>query len=225
MDCLPIPFKATQTPTTVPANTGTVTSGAQAGGAGWGSCEYYKIDPGASLKLEYRAKADGPLESAANYTNTATLTGTSMAGTIDGERTYKAEAQASVTAPTLGIEKSSSPDPVTIGQDYTSVIKVNLNAGVRYYSAGVVDTLPPGVVAPTAGQVSIACTYTGDDDPDANQCSTPTSSFLTEPPSKIGWAFGDVSQDDRPRTIAITYTSRVADVPVPPASTPDNKAG
>ena len=212
LDCLPIPFKATQTPTTDPLPAlGTVTSGTRRSCA-VGMCERTQNRSGRLTQA--RVQGERPMDRwKARRTTPTPATRPAPAAGRSTVSAYKAEAQASVTAPTLGIEGRQPGSGHHRCRIAPRSHQVNLNAGVRYYSAGVVDTLPRGVVAPTAGQVSIACTYTGDDDPTPTSARR-TSSFLTEPPSKIGWAFGDVRSDDRPRTIAITYTSRVADVPV-----------
>ena len=158
VDCLPVPFEWVSTIS--PASGVTVLPGPGGGCAGdrivW---DIGTVAPGDSLQLKYTAQAGGPLTAEGQYTNTVGLTGTSMPGVVAGERTYTTEKSATVTGPSLGIRKTSLPKQVTIGQTYTSVIEVDLNANVDYYSAGIVDTLPAGVDPATVSDIDITCIY------------------------------------------------------------------
>ena len=146
VDCLPAPLKViigTPNPSTGSTRSANLTECAN-GGIVW---TVGTLEPGTTPppSLTYTAKADGPLAAGGLYTNTATLTGSSMSDTISGERTYTTKDDATVTAPRLAIQKESTPDLVTIGETYTSAITTELRANVDYYSAAIIDTLPTGV--------------------------------------------------------------------------------
>ncbi|MEZ5158118.1 MAG: isopeptide-forming domain-containing fimbrial protein [Candidatus Nanopelagicales bacterium] len=207
VDCLPSPFVVTSI---VSPATG-VTFGDGVGGCSGDGVQWDvgTLAAGGSPELVYKAKADGPLSAGGLYFNTAVLNGTSLNGTITGERAYKTDDTATVTAPTLFIGKTSTPEAVTIGETYTSVITATLNANVDYYSAAIVDTLPTGVSASSVNTVSVTCTYVvggADCDP-----ALPATD-LTPDGQKIGWSFGDIADDPKDRKVTITYTARVSDV-------------
>ncbi len=208
IDCLPAPLDITGI--TAPAGT-TATEVGSPTCANTGirlTIDDPKIDPGESFTLVYKAKLVGTVPASQDYTNTATLTGTSMPGTVVGERTYSTSDTATITSPRLAPGKTTTPEKATIGQRFTSVLTGLLRADVTYYSLGVIDTLPAGVDPGSVQQVSITCTYD-----DASPCSPALNGTpLTASGQKIGWSFGDVPADGQDRTLSITYSAVVADV-------------
>ena len=207
VDCLPSPFEVTSI---VSPGSG-VTYGPGVGGCSGDGVRWDvgTLDPDAAPELVYKAQAGGPLSAGGDYTNTATLTGTSMPGTVTGERSYTTADTATVTAPRLFIGKESNPENVTIGETYTSVITSELRANVDYYSAAIIDTLPTGVSPSSVTPVAVTCTYAvGGADCDPALSST----YLTPDGQKIGWSFGDIADDPKERVVTITYTARVSDV-------------
>lgn len=209
VDCLPSPFVVTSV---VSPATGVTRGNGVGGCSGWGvQWDVGTLDPDAAPELVYKAQAGGPLSAGGDYTNTATLTGTSMPGTVTGERSYTTADTATVTAPRLFIGKESNPENVTIGKTYTSVITSELRANVDYYSAAIIDTLPTGVSPSSVTPVSVTCTYLVGG---ADCYPALSSTFLTPdvPGQKIGWSFGNVADDPKERLVTITYTARVSDV-------------
>ncbi len=209
IDCLPAPLDITGI--TAPAGT-TATEVGSPTCANTGirlTVDDSKIDADETFTLEYTAKLVGSVPSAQDYENTATLTGTSMPGTVAGERTYTTSDTATITSPRLAPDKDTTPDKATIGQTFTSVLSGTLYADVDYYSLGIIDTLPTGVDPTSAQEVSVTCSY-----PDDSPCAPPVGgSALTPSGQKIGWSFGDVPSDARDRLLTITYTAVVADLP------------
>ena len=210
IDCLPAPLDITGI--TAPAGT-TASEVGSPTCANTGirlTVDDNKIDANETFTLQYTAKLVGSVPSAQEYTNTATLTGTSMPGTVTGERTYTTSDTATITSPRLAPAKQTTPDKATIGETITSAITTTLYGDVAYYSLGIVDTLPGGIDPASVQEVSITCTYTVDDQP----CADPLSgTALSASGQKIGWSFGDVAADPKDRRLTITYTAVVADVP------------
>ncbi|MEZ5184234.1 MAG: hypothetical protein R2720_00675 [Candidatus Nanopelagicales bacterium] len=207
VDCLPSPFVVTS----IVSPASGVTFGAGVGGCSGDGVQWDvgTLAAGGTPELVYTAKANGPLAAGAQYANTATLTGTSLQGTVTGERAYKTADSATITAPTLFLGKTSTPENVTIGETYTSEIATELRADVDYYSAAIIDILPAGVSPTSVATVSVTCTYLvggADCDP-----ALPAIE-LTPDGQKIGWSFGDIADDPKERVVTITYTARVSDV-------------
>ena len=115
------------------------------------------LAPGASTARTYTARANDPLLGSSTITNTATVTGSSLAGTVPGERDatssnggsgsgYQATADNTLTAPALGIAKTVTPATATVGEIVEYTLDVTIPAGVIVYDATVVDDLPDGIL-------------------------------------------------------------------------------
>ncbi len=115
------------------------------------------LAPGASSPLTYTARADDPLLGSSTITNTAAVTGSSMAGSVPGERDatspnggpgsgYQATVNNTLTAPALGIAKAAVPATATVGEVIEYTLDVTIPAGVIVYDVTVIDDLPIGVV-------------------------------------------------------------------------------
>ncbi len=115
------------------------------------------LAPGASSPLTYTARANDPLLGSSTITNTAAVTGSSLAGTVPGERDatspnggpgsgYQDTVDNTLIAPALGIAKAAVPATATVGEVVEYTLDVTIPAGVIVYDVTVVDDLPPGVV-------------------------------------------------------------------------------
>ena len=205
-DCLPEPFEL------VPGSISTVPSGLNVDNVSGcliisGDATHTAIPAGGvPYSVAFKIKANTSLPAGQTYTNTATLTGSSMPGDVTGERLYTTETKATWKSPGSGIKKQTDPDTATIGERFTSEITVDIAKNLNYYSAGVVDTLPAGVNPASVQLVGITCKNA-----DTTACGiggTP----LTPSGQKIGWSFGDILAAPQHRTVTIEYTAVVADV-------------
>ena len=216
-DCLPAPFALV--PGSVSAPTGiTQSTDGQGCLLFTGSTTSPPTPPtdplrgGTIFTVSFRIKSTGSLPASQGYENIATLTGSSLAGSVEGERFYTTEGKDTWTSPGAAISKVITPEKATIGQPFTSKISEEFDKNLNYYSAAIVDTLPAGVDPASVQLVGITC-KNADDTP----CGI-TGSTLPTAGQKIGWSFGDVLAASQKRTVTVEYTAVVADVP-------GNKAG
>ena len=166
---------------------------------------------GTSYTVSFKIKSSTSLPASQIYENEATLSGSSLADTVDGERKYTTSGKDTWISPGLAITKVTTEDTATIGQRFTSKISVDFDKNLNYYSAKVVDTLPSGVNPASVNLVGITCVNA-----DTSACG------ITGPQSTSGqqvtWTFGDITSAPQKRTVTIEYTAVVADIA-------DNKAG
>ncbi len=154
------------------------------------------------------------------YTNTVTLSGSSLLDDKDGptapdnpnERVSTATDSSTVPIVGTGISKTVTPDRATIGEQATWRVSVVVPVDTSFYDASIIDQMPAGVsdIAITGYTCAVLtappteCTLTPvrlDDAPG------PGGSTL------IGWTFGDLAGLADQRIISVTYTGTVADVP------------
>ncbi len=210
-DCLPSPFELVPGSVTTPAGVSQSTDG-QGCLVFTGSTTPPPATPTDPLRgsttytVVFKIKSTGSLPASQQYENTATLTGSSMAGSVAGERLYTTAGKDTWTSPGAAISKVITPEKATIGERFTSKITSQFDKNLNYYSVGLVDTLPVGVNPASVQLVGITCKNA--DDTDCSIAGTPL------PPSgqKIGWSFGDVLAASQKRTVTIEYTAVVADV-------------
>ena len=215
VDCLPLAL--TYQSATVPGGT-TVTTAPGDGSNGCTSAftrilwTIGTIEPGQSLDLVYTATMEAQPPAGAIFTNTATLTGTSIAGTTPDERTYSAQAQASVRVRGVGLVKTVDPNRATIGQTVTYRVSGEIPRDVVAYDAAIVDLLPSGITATTPPLTTLgaACVYLNTQEP----CTGLEPTFgtpLTPSGQRVAWRLGDLRAETRIRVVTITYSTTVAD--------------
>lgn len=190
------------------------------------------LNAGAQTYLIYEADVDSPAPAGAVYTNSVTVTGTSLSGSDPNERTstsayntgYTATATKPLTVNGGALTKTAVSPRATIGDliDYT--IEYTLPANVAFYDLLVNDYLPNGVdyVAGSAQTSCLpACTFTGTAaSPD--ELSAPRS--VSSGQGQHGWFLDDIAAAPTARTLRITYQGRInADYYLP--STAAVKAG
>ncbi len=223
VDCLPLAL--TYASATPPA--GTTVATALGDGSNGCTADFTRIlwtigtlAPGQNLALTYTAtmKADPP--AGESYTNSATVSGSSIAGADPNERTYSAPAQATVRVSGVALVKTVSPERAPVGETVTYRLSVAIPPNVIGYDAAIIDRLPAGITAttPPLTTLSTTCEYLGTTEP----CTNPLPPFTPLTPSgqKVAWLIGDVSADARIREITITYSTTVADIPSNTAGVP-----
>jgi large repetitive protein len=222
VDCLPagLTFDAYLTPsqgTTVAAAPGAGTPCA----LGTTQLEWNvgDVNPGAAPTLAYMATVNPLATGLETFTNTATLTGDSLAGTRPGPtdpgnpagRLYTVTASRTITVLGADVTKSADPTIDTIGQTVTYTVVGVLHEGVSYFNLTGVDTLPAGLDPTSVRLVSESCA-----NKDGTACTLTPGTVLSSVPAgaatKVGLFFGNVIGSSQDRIITIMYSARVADV-------------
>ena len=105
-----------------------------------------------------------------------------------------------------------SPDRAAVGEKSTWTITATIPADLEYFGAAVIDTLPVGVsfiettgVACTQANAPTDCAGTFDPEP--------IGAELAPSGQKVGWLLGNVTSSPDVRTVTITYTAKVTDIP------------
>jgi large repetitive protein len=222
VDCLPagLTFDAYGTPTQ-----GTTVTASSGGGApcpaGTTQLEWNvgDIDPGASAALTYTATVTPAATGLETFTNNATLTGDSLAGTRTGPtdpgnsvgRLYTKTTSRTIEVLGADLTKTVSPTAATIGQTVTYTVVGALAPNVSYFNLTGVDNVPAGLDPASLQLVSQSCVNL-----DGTTCPLTPGTIL--PPvangtgAIVGIFFGNVAGASQPRIITIEYSARVADV-------------
>jgi uncharacterized repeat protein (TIGR01451 family)/fimbrial isopeptide formation D2 family protein len=171
--------------------------------------------PGAApVTRSYAVTVDDPATAGSLFTNTVDLTATSMAGSVGGERGpgspvtagYTSQAQDTIRLGDATLTKSVDPGTATVGEQVTYTTEITFPAGVTYFDATMIDTLPDGMVFDET--VDTECTGTG---------CTPVAPLAPEPQgngtTRLGWFLGDLANSTTARTYTITYTAHAEDEP------------
>ena len=171
------------------------------------------IEPGATQVLDYTAVMQDNPPAGAQYVNSATLSGSSIAGTNPDERTYTVTRQATVRVLGALLNKAVTPERATIGETVTYTLTAAVPKDVVAYDAAIVDQMPTGITAatPPLTTLSATCVYELTTDP----CIGLEGSFgaqLTPSGQRVAWRIGDLGADTRIRVVTITYSTTVADI-------------
>jgi fimbrial isopeptide formation D2 family protein/uncharacterized repeat protein (TIGR01451 family) len=162
------------------------------------------IAPGTPVTIVYRARVDNPLLSDGTITNNATVTASSLPGTVAGERTtYSASASDTLRAPAIDVNKSAAPSNATIGQRVTYTVTATIPAGSVAYDATLVDALPAHVQfealqSTTCAEGAATCAIT------PTVIGTPAPADTT-----VGFWLGDIGASGTPRTVTLMYSGIV----------------
>ncbi len=218
VDCVPagLTFDSFVSPPAGAAVTSEPGSGANGCSAGttrlrW---EIGSVAGGATDTLIYRVKVTDAAAGGESYVNTATVTGSSLdddattTTAIEGE--YSATATNTLSVEGAGLTKSTSTPSRTIGQRAEFTVTVALPAEINFYNATVYDELPAGLDAGSLELTGTTCT------PSCSVTATP----LAAAGQKVGWSLGDLAPAVAVRTVTLTYTALVGDVPGNVAGTP-----
>jgi fimbrial isopeptide formation D2 family protein/uncharacterized repeat protein (TIGR01451 family) len=176
------------------------------------------LAPGASVVRTYDAVVSDPLVGSSELTNTVTVTGSSMPGTVAGERDadspnggpgsgYQASTDNTVIAPNLTLTKSVTPDTATVGETVTYTLAVTIPADVILFDATVIDDLPAGVIYEDT--VATSCDQGG------GACSPGvTVTELGSDGDVAGWFLGDLTTPAAgARVVTITWEGYLDDDP------------
>ena len=168
--------------------------------------------------LKYTGIVTPDAVGAARYTNTATLTGTTLNNGYTAspdERVYTKTASAAVNVTTLTITKGVFPDQATIGDqvDYTATVKIPKSTS--FFNTSIIDVLPDGLDAtfPNFTTSSVTCVLSGT----ATPCTGLDPNFgapLTSSGQTVGWFAGALPADAvNDRLITVAYSTVVLDNP------------
>jgi uncharacterized repeat protein (TIGR01451 family)/fimbrial isopeptide formation D2 family protein len=220
IDCLPgeLGFGAF---TTIPSGTsvGAVVAGDGSNGCASGytriTWQINNLAGGASSTLVYAAVVNTVPAGGDQYTNTATLSGSTLNdGKTDPlapnnplEQVLTSTATATVSVAGSAITKTAAQSTLTIGQVGSFTITVTVPKNTAFYDSAVLDTLPTGMSYVT-GSSTTTCTNA-----DSTSCSPALpGTELTPSGSVVGWLTGDLDPSSQVRTIRITYDAKMNDV-------------
>ncbi len=216
VDCVPDGVTVTGVGTVPAGDSADVAPGDGSNGCQAGKTRLlWQIDDlagGAASALTYTAEIDPSSAGLRSYLNTAVLTGSDLADGTNAtsaiERSYGAGANDTVTVTGALFAKSTSTPTRTIGQRARFTTTVTLPADVNFYDSAVNDTLPAGLDPASVELEQTTCTP---------ECTVSPVELIRNGQG-VGWSLGDFAYTSRQRTITLTYTALVADVPT-------NKAG
>jgi len=169
---------------------------------------------GSRVALVYTAIVNSSPVGRDQYTNTATLRGSTLDdGKTDPvapdntlEQVLTATSSASVTVGGATIAKSSHQTTMTIGEVGTFTLTVTIPKNTAFYDSAVIDTIPTGM-SYVAGSSTTSC-----ENADSSACSVPGTE-LTPRGNVVGWLVGDLAASAQVRTVTIHYGARLNDVP------------
>ncbi|HEU5270598.1 MAG TPA: hypothetical protein VFU36_11795, partial [Jatrophihabitans sp.] len=231
-DCLPagLTFAAYGSP---PA--GVTTSAAVAGDGSNGCAAGYTVlawnigdlAGGSTLTLTYTATVDPSVSGKTSLTNTAAVTGNSLAGTRSSPldpgnpagRSYSAGASSTISIAGATAAKTVTPSTAPVGGTVSYTTSAVLPPGVNFYNLSLIDQLPNGIDETSITQTGVSCTNA-----DTTACSLTSATALspTAGPSSstvTGWFLGDAPSAAQQRTVTVSFTARVADRPSASAGT------
>jgi len=177
--------------------------------------------PGTPVIRTYVARVDNPATAATSFTNTVTLTGTSLDAAHDGggERTsgsvtnagYRATAARTVRIAAAVVDKTVAPVTATVGDRLTYTVDLTLRANVDYPDVAVLDTLPDGIDFDATE--SVTC---------IGGCGLTATQLAPSPQgdgsTRLGWWIGDAGSAGADRTVRIVYRAHVDDRREPEAT-------
>ena len=246
IDCVPAGLtnsKYTQTTpaglATLPEIAGTGTTGNPGNGCPTGTTRLAwntgLLQAGTPILLGYEVTVDISATGGQTYTNVATVSGNSLAGsrddpTVPGNadgRTYGATDDLTLTVVGAGSFKTVDKPDATIGEIVTYTIRAELPPNVNFYNVALIDSLPAGVAPERTGTnltpvVSRQCVeVTPTNPPSTVPCDPNIDPTVLDPapnpidPSTantIGLGLGDLGPSTNVRQVTVTYTARVVDV-------------
>ncbi|MDI1288791.1 MAG: isopeptide-forming domain-containing fimbrial protein, partial [bacterium] len=175
------------------------------------------VATGATVTLTYTASIDAGQAGSVTFTNTATVTGSSLDnGVRDSsvEGVYTNSSSSSIRSNNGTLTKSVTPTSAAVGETTTWTVTAEIPANLQFWGAAVIDRLPAGVDASSVATTSVTCSQ-----PLAplDCAGTLTPSFGTDlaqasSPTRIGWLLGDLSASTQIRTVKIIFTAVVDDI-------------
>ena len=173
---------------------------------------------GATTSLFYQAVVDPAAAAGQSYKNTAGLTAASIPGVQSapsdplpgGARSYAAAANQTVAIDIPTLTKTATPLSGNVGTTVTYAVTARIPAQVNLYQAVLRDLLPAGIDPASLTSVSLTCVQT------PGTCSVPLpapSTAARGTGALATWVLGDLAAQPQIRTVKLTYTARIADVP------------
>jgi uncharacterized repeat protein (TIGR01451 family)/fimbrial isopeptide formation D2 family protein len=164
-------------------------------------------DLATTAQIVYSARVPDPIASSSTFRNDATLTGSTLAGAVDGERTLTAAANRIVTAAIPTITKAKVPAGGTVvpGETVSWRVTVTVPTGVSLYQARILDTLPAQLGTAANATFSVSC-GSGWTEP------CPTATRLAAPGGNaqvLGVYLDDIAAAETTRTIFLDVSSTV----------------
>jgi uncharacterized repeat protein (TIGR01451 family)/fimbrial isopeptide formation D2 family protein len=216
-DCLPasIDFGSYDAPPAGVTTIAPVTGGCGAGTTqlGW---NVGAVAANETVNLAYTASITAGSAGSTTFTNTATVTGSSLDnGALDPtvEGIYTDTSTSAIRSDDLTLTKTVDPDVATIGQSPIWSITVAVPSGTTYTGAAVIDTLPAGLTyGATTGVVCRVATVVTPcvlAFPPVGSPPLALGDQLAPAGQTVGWFIGDITSLGTPRTITISYSARV----------------
>ena len=222
LDCVP---NGTAFGGFVPGFPGTATAvaGTGANGCATGTTRIAWNLPNSSTTaqlLSYTATVSPLAAGNQTFTNTANASGSSLNdGKTDPlapdnplERVVRSAASDTVTVTSGLINKTADPKQLTVGERGTWSIQFTLNRNVNFFDAAIIDNLPLGIDPDSVRLESTSCQIVG-----GGTCSFDAVPLTPAPGpgggTTIGWGVGDVLSNPSSRTVNLTYSAVVTDVP------------
>lgn len=160
-------------------------------------------------QIVYSAVVPTPIPASSTFQNTATLTGSTLAGPNQDERTLTATDDRTVTAAQPTVAKTRT---LPVGSNATVVpgdtvnwrVSVTVPVGVNLYQARILDTLPTQLGLPANATFTVTC-GSGWTTP------CPAATRLTSLPNSqvLGVYLGDVAASETARVIYLDISSTV----------------
>ena len=226
VDCLPDGLTFVEF-TTVPTGTTTTDPGTGVNGCAAGSTRIEwaldtPVEAREAFEAFYTATVDTTVVGGVTYTNTATLTGSSLAdGANDPsvERVLTRTNSSSVGVAAASLTKTVTPDVLTFGERATFTVTGVFPKEINFYNAALIDTLPAGF---DPASVVLDENLSGCEQPDGQPCGLGDVDVLSPAAGPngstlIGWGAGDLPVATQPRTVTVVYSALVSDATAPDA--------
>lgn len=160
---------------------------------------------GTPQSIQYPVTVPPGAASGQQYTNNAVLTGSSMQGTVTGERTYTSSASRTVTVNRATLVKTASSATVVPGQAITWTVTATIPANVQLYNTAFVDVIPTQFGnAAAVNSWSVSC---GGGDLTWQTDCLPSSLLTASPASNFGVYLGTIAPSTSSRTVSLTLTT------------------
>ena len=213
VDCLPTGLTFVSS-SPAPSGSGSCSGGSQ---YTWTLASPLPFGANAASTITVTATVNSDSTGLARYTNTATVTTSSLAAGANDptiESVQSASSSAAVTVRGATTVKAVTPTNPTVGDIVDYSITATVPPNENFYAASIIDTLPPGITFNPGSDV-VTCTPVGQCPP----ATRLTDGAVTPSGQKIGWYLGDLAPQASTRTFSVTFTGTVA------VATASNTAG
>ncbi|WP_061961359.1 isopeptide-forming domain-containing fimbrial protein [Demequina flava] len=162
-----------------------------------------------SIELKYSVVVSPEAAGGAEYDNTAVIKGYSLDDATADRKEFTRSADADIQVISSGISKFVDEPTARVGEERDFTIEVRIPADVNFYDSAIIDTVPAGI---SIGDATVSCEYE-DTEGDCMSSLPGNGTPLESTGQTYGWWFGDIRADGDIRTLSITYTGTVLDVP------------